>query len=243
VIRNAGTLPGILENPAYTTALCLVAAACLCVLAIGVLGGIVELRLHVNKTAIDSGYTGVSYLPLKLNPAGASPIMYAFALLALPQYVAQALVAFVPNTAEGAHRFLEAWGLSTPLGFGVYLALLFVLTIFFGLFTVGPGAAAKRMRDGGAYFDYIEPGEASARYLGVRVVALSAMSGVCLALFTGLPLWFIGQFPELQFVLMTPQTLMIVLGLVWLLREEIADTRMGMRYSFTLGIGRKEARA
>ena len=207
--------------------------ACVCVVAIGVLAGNAELRLHVNKVSIDSGYTGISYLPIKLNPAGASPIMYALSLLVLPQYVAHAVSAVVPSTSAGVNRFLSTWGLTSPVGFTIYILLLFALAIFFGLFTVGPKDVAERMQKGGEYFDYVPPGDATRQYLRRRVVLLSGVSGIFLVLFTGVPLYFIGSYPHLQYLLTAPGTLMILLSLLWMLYEEIADTMIGTKYIFT----------
>lgn len=232
--RNRGVVVLAASHPQYTRVLWFVIAACVCVLIAGVLAGNAELRLHVNKVSIDSGYTGMSYLPIKLNPAGASPIMYALALLALPQYVAHAVSAVVPGTSAGVNRFLSAWGLTTPVGFTVYLLLLFVLSIFFGLFTVGPKDLAERMQKGGEYFDHVPPGRATRRYVRARVVLLSTLSGAFLVVFTGLPLYFIGSYPSLQYLLMAPGNLMILLALLWLLYEEIADTRLGTKYVFAL---------
>jgi preprotein translocase subunit SecY len=230
--QNLEVLSAATGGPHYGRVRWLVILACVCVLIVGVLAGNAELRLHVNKVAIDSGYTGMSYLPVKLNPAGASPIMYALALLALPQYVARAVSAVLPATSAGVNRFLSAWGLTSPVGFTVYLLLLFGLTIFFGLFTVGPKDVAERMQKGGEYFDHLPPGRATRRYVRRRVVLLAALSGVFLVLFTGLPLYFIGSYPDLQYVLMAPGTVMIVLGLLWMLQEEIADTMIGTKYVF-----------
>jgi hypothetical protein len=39
--------------------------------------------------------------------------------------------------------------------------------------------------------------------------------------------------PNLQYLLLAPGTLLIVVGLLWLLQEEIADTMIGTRYAFT----------
>lgn len=232
-MQNRGVLSAATADAQSVRVLWLVILACLCVAILGVLVGNAEVRLHVNKVSIDSGYTGVSYLPVKLNPAGASPIMYALTLIAIPQYVAHAVSALVPGTSSGVDRFLSAWGLSTPLGFTAYLLLLFGMTIFFGLFTVSPKDIAKRMKNGGEYFDGVPPGQATRQLLRRRVVGLSASSGVVLVLFTGLPLYFIGQLPNLQYVLMAPGTVMILLGLLWMLREEIADTMLGRKYDFT----------
>lgn len=231
-VQNIEALSTAITNPQYAHILWLVIVACLCVLLIGVFAGNAELRLHVNKVSIDSGVTGLSYLPIKLNPAGASAIMYSLALLVIPQYIARAAGAVIPGAAAGANRFLSVWGLSTPLGFAVHLALLIGLTIFFGLFTVDPKETAKRMKDGGEYFDRVEPGPATRQYIRRRVVALSAVSGVLLALLTGVPLYFIGSYPNLQFLLQSPGTLMILLSLLWMLQEEVADTMIGKRYAF-----------
>ncbi|GAA4192298.1 accessory Sec system protein translocase subunit SecY2 [Gryllotalpicola kribbensis] len=231
-MRNLETMHVATSSDRYLLVLWLVIAACVCVILIGVFLGNAELRLHVNKVSIDSGFIGVSYLPIKLNPAGASPIMYALSLIAIPQFVVHAAGVVIPGAASGAGRFLSVWGLSSPIGFTAYLMLLFGLTIFFGLFTVDPKGAAKRMRDSGEYFDHVAPGEATRGYIRRRVVLLSVLSGLFLVVFTGLPLYFIGTFPNLQFVLTAPQTLMILLGVLWMLHEEIADTLLGTKYVF-----------
>jgi preprotein translocase subunit SecY len=101
------------------------------------------------------------------------------------------------------------------------------------LFTVGPKDVAERMQKGGEYFDHVPPGRATRQYVRQRVVVLSALSGVFLVIFTGLPLYFIGSYPSLQYLLTAPQNLMILLGLLWLLYEEVADTTLGTRYVLT----------
>ena len=234
-MRNLQQLPALAASGDYAGVLWLVLVACVLVAIIGVFAGNAELRLHVNKVSIDSGYTGVSYLPIKLNPAGAAPIMYGLALLAIPQYVANAVGAVIPGAQSGADAFVAVWGLSGPIGFGVYLVLLFGLTIFFGLLSVDPRETAKRMKEAGEYFDHVEPGEATKRYIRHRVVALCVLSGAFLVVFTGLPLYFIRSYPALQYELMAPGTVMVLLSLLWMLQEEIADTVIGTRYAFAFG--------
>lgn len=234
IVRNTEVLTGPTANPHYRHVLWPVILACVFVVLIGVFAGNAELRLHVNKVSIDSGFTGVSYLPIKLNPAGASPIMYSLALIAIPSYVVHAVGAVVPGAAAGANRIISAWQLSTHLGLVVYLVLLYGMTIFMGLLTVSPKDVAKRMKDRGEYFDHVPPGQATRRYLQWRVVGFSALSGVFLVLLTGLPLGFLGQFPDLQYLLLAPGTVIIVMSLLWALHEEIADTLIGTKYDFTL---------
>ncbi|MCL2394197.1 MAG: hypothetical protein FWC87_05855 [Acidimicrobiaceae bacterium] len=231
-MQNRGVLSVAASNPRDLRVLAVVILACVCVGGVGVIAANAEMRLHVNKISIDSGYTGKSYLPIKLNPAGASPIMYALTLLALPQYFAHTVSAVVPATTAGVNRFLSVWGLTNPVGFSVYLLLLFGMTIFFGLFTVGTRAVAERMQKTGEYFDHVPPGRATRRYLRRHVVLLSSLSGVFLVIFTGVPLHFIGSYPNLQYLLTAPATLLILLGVLWLLYEEVGDTVLGTKYVF-----------
>ena len=242
-IANREMIWEAIQNPEYRGVLTMVLVACVVVAVIGIVAGNAELRLHVNKVAIDNGYTGVSYLPVKLNPAGAAPIMYALALLAIPQYVARAIGAVFPGAQAGTDRFAQTWGLGSAAGFAAYLVLLFVMSIFFGLLTVSPKDIAKRMRDGGEYLDGVAPGEPTRRFLRRRVVLLSALAGVVLVILTGVPLAFIGRYPELQFLLMAPGTVLIVLGLLWMLQEEIADTLIGTKYAFSFRTAPSEVRA
>jgi preprotein translocase subunit SecY len=130
------------------------------------------------------------------------------------------------------NRFVSTWGLSSTAGFTFYLVLLFCLTIFFGLFSVSPKDIAERMQKGGEYFDHVPPGSPTRQHVRRRVVRLSAASGLFLVVFTGLPLYFMGSYPHLQYLLLAPGTVMIVVGLLWLLQEEVADTRIGTKYSF-----------
>jgi len=132
------------------------------------------------------------------------------------------------------NRFLSVWGLTAPVGFTVYLLLLFGMTIFFGLFVVGPKNVAERMENSGEYFDHVPPGRATTQYLRRHVLLLSSFSGLFLVIFTGVPLHFIGSYPNLQYLLTAPTTLLILLSLLWLFYEEIADTMLGTKYAFAL---------
>ncbi|MDR0482446.1 MAG: hypothetical protein LBH13_04715 [Cellulomonadaceae bacterium] len=211
-----------------------VGLACLGVILLGVFAGNSELRLKVNKVSIDNGFTGQSYLPVKLNPAGASPIMYAMTLLMVPANIIHALGIVFPGLEAGSQTFLQHWGLTSPIGWSVYLVLLFAMSIFFGLFTVSPKQIGDRMQDGGEYFDNVNPGRATKSFLRNRVVFLSGITGIGLVVLTGLPLFFLSHYPTYQYELMAPGTFMIIIANMWMLYEEIADTNIGRKYDFHL---------
>jgi preprotein translocase subunit SecY len=230
-LRNFSTFTNVNFDEQHKMMIAVIAATCVIVLILTIVAGNAELRLHVNKIGIDSGYTGKSYLPIKLNPAGASPIMYGLTVLTMPQFIIHALSLLFPNISTGVDRFLSYWTLSSFVGFLIYLVLLFVLTIFFGLFTVSPKETSEQMKNSGDYFDFVPPGAPTKKYLRKRVVILSMISGVFLVIFTGLPLYFVEIDWNLSFLFMLPGTVMMFVSLLLVIREEIADIRIGTKYS------------
>ena len=190
-----------------------------------------ELRIHVNKTSIDSGFTGKSYMPIKWNPAGASPIMYGLTLMALPLFTVHSLTVVFPHLSTGTTSFLSGFSVGSPAGFIFYLVLLFALTIFFSMITVDPKQLSENMVDTGEYFDNISPGEPTRRFIGARVMRLALISGVFLVVLTGLPMFFIQKAPNLAFLFALPGTVLIFVGLIIVVQEEVADLLIGTKYS------------
>ncbi|MCL1899326.1 MAG: hypothetical protein FWG11_02190, partial [Promicromonosporaceae bacterium] len=233
-VSNRDSFLQNLHSPDAARVLIPVGVACLIVIAMGVFLGNSEYRMKVNKVSIDNGFTGQSYLPIKLNPAGASPIMYAMALLSLPQTIIGAFAIIIPSFAPTAHSLLNNWGLSTLPGFLTYLVLLFAMSVFWGLMNVRPHKLAEQMQDAGEYLDSVAPGKETRRHIRNRVLVLASLTGVGLIVLTGLPLYFMAGNPQFQYELMMPGTLMILIALMWVVYEEIADTAIGRKYRFEL---------
>jgi preprotein translocase subunit SecY len=232
-ISNFSSLSGAAKSSQFGQIITVISIACIVVLIVSIVTWIGELRLHVNKISIDSGYTGMSYVPIKLNPVGASPIMYGMTLLILPSYIAHAFSMIQPSAAAGSssNNFFSVWSLTNPVGISVYLVLLFVLSIFFGLFTITPKGVSEQMKNSGEYFDRIPPGEPTRRYIRKRVAALSAINGVFLVVFTGLPLFYMEIDQNLSFLFMLPGTILILVNLILSIWEEFADLMIGTKYS------------
>jgi preprotein translocase subunit SecY len=211
--------------------LIIVAVAAVVVLAASIAFGNRELRLHVQKSSIDSGYSGLSYVPIKWNPAGAAPIMYGLTLVSIPAMIVQALTVMFPGFASPAAGFLRVWSLTDVVGWLAYLVLVFALTIFFGLFTVSPKDAAQQMARRGEYIDSIAPGVPTRRHLRSMVLRLSVFAGLFLVVFTAIPMFIVTLDSNATFIGMFPGTLMILVSLIWALKEEISDLIIGVRYS------------
>ncbi|MFI9256182.1 preprotein translocase subunit SecY [Streptomyces sioyaensis] len=109
-------------------------------------------------------YGGTStYIPLKVNQAGVTPVIFASSLLSIPS-----LIDLGGNSASGWARWI-----ATNLARGdqpIYLTLYFLLIVFFAFFYVSisftPKEIADNMTKRGGFIPGIRAGRPTADYLG-----------------------------------------------------------------------------
>jgi preprotein translocase subunit SecY len=114
-----------------------------------------------------------TYLPLKVNPGGVLPIIFAVSLLYFPMQVA----GFVPQL-----RGITDWFNRTSLAFNVVYALLI---IFFTYFSTAITAhqfldAAEQMKKVGAFVPGIRPGQSTVDYLDKVLTRLTFVAAIYL---------------------------------------------------------------
>jgi preprotein translocase subunit SecY len=130
---------------------------------------------------------GSTYLPLRVNMAGVIPVIFAAALLALPQTVSS----FAPNTQSFINRHFSpnSW---------TYLAvealLIIVFTYFYTAVQFNPVDQADNLRKYGGYIPGIRPGPPTAQYLDRVLTRLTLPGSFFLAAVAVLPSVFINNF-------------------------------------------------
>jgi preprotein translocase subunit SecY len=117
---------------------------------------------HAKKVIGRKVYSAQStYLPLKINPSGVIPIIFASSVLLFPAQLAQTLGARVPA--------LERLAVLLSPGNVFYLTLYAVLIIFFTYFytqiQLNPIDIADNLRKVGGYVPGIRPGPNTSTYL------------------------------------------------------------------------------
>ncbi len=130
---------------------------------------------------------GATYMPLRVNMAGVIPVIFAAALLALPQTVGS----FAPGTQSfiNAHFSYRSW---TYLG--VEAALIVVFTFFYTAVQFNPVDQADNLRKYGGYIPGIRPGPPTAQYLDRVLTRLTLPGSLLLAVVAVLPSIFINYF-------------------------------------------------
>ena len=130
---------------------------------------------------------GSTYMPLRVNMAGVIPVIFAAALLALPQTIGS----FAPNTQTFInHHFAQ----TSNTYLVVEAALIIIFTFFYTAVQFNPVDQADNLRKYGGYIPGIRPGPPTAQYLDRVLTRLTLPGSIFLATVAVLPSIFINHF-------------------------------------------------
>ena len=151
-----------------------------------------------------------SHLPLKINPTGVMPPIFASALLAIPVGIAQY---FSQNTESD---FWSKTALYLTPGQWVYMVTFAILIVLFTFFYTGiqtnPKETAENLKRQGGFVAGIRPGENTAQYLDYVITRLTVLGAIYLTVLCILPEVFIVAFNVPFFLGGT--TLLIVVSVI-----------------------------
>jgi preprotein translocase subunit SecY len=132
---------------------------------------------------------GSTYLPLRVNMAGVIPVIFAAAVMIIPQTLAQ----FLPGSSLASwvnHNF-QATGW---LYIGIEALLIVVFTYFYTAVQFNPVDQADDLRKHGGYIPGIRPGPPTAQYLDRVLTRLTLPGALYLAAVAALPSLMIAYF-------------------------------------------------
>ena len=168
-----------------------------------------------------------SHLPLKINPTGVIPPIFASSLLLLPMTI----VNFSAKDGQGADWVVT---LSTMLAHGrpLYLALYAALIVFFTFFytavVFNPEETADNLKRHGGFIAGIRPGKSTADYLDYVITRLTVLGSVYLAAICCFPEIMIAKY-SVPFVL-GGTTLLIVVSVTMDFATQIQSHLLAYQY-------------
>jgi preprotein translocase subunit SecY len=130
---------------------------------------------------------GSTYMPLRVNMAGVIPVIFAAALLALPQTIGS----FMPSTQTWINVHFSP---TSYLYLAVEALLIIVFTYFYTAVQFNPVDQADNLRKYGGYIPGIRPGPPTAQYLDRVLTRLTLPGSLFLAVIAVLPSIFINHF-------------------------------------------------
>ena len=127
-----------------------------------------------------------NYIPFKINSAGVMPVIFASVLLSIPTFIAGIL-----GSDSGFSLFVSKYiDYSTPVGFVLYMILIFVLGYFYTNMQINRKELAKNLNRNGGYIPGIRPGVETENYIKKILNRITFLGSTFIAIIAGLPIVF-----------------------------------------------------
>ena len=140
---------------------------------------------YANKSTSAYGSKAQSFMPIKINSANVVPVIFASSLLSIPSIIAQV----VKNDTFTliVQKYLNY---TTPVGFVIYVILIFLFAYFYTFIQLKPEEFAKNLQENGGYIPGIRPGEETKKYISKILSRLTVLGATFLVIIAGLPILF-----------------------------------------------------
>ena len=126
--------------------------------------------------------------------------------------------------------FIENMDLKSELGVSIYLIMLFTLTLGFSFVNVNPEDITKKLQYSGDYINFKRPGKATYNYLKNVVLNMGLIGAIYTLIIAGFPLLYGLYNTELFDLMMLPGSLMISVGMVLFIYDELYVLRITSKY-------------
>ena len=154
---------------------------------------------YANKTTSAYG-AKQTYIPFKVNAANVIPVIFASAILTIPQVLAR----FITN--EGYIKFVNNYmNYNTPIGLTIYLS--FIMLILFASLTIylllivafsyiytilqfRPEEISKNLQQNGGYIPGVRPGTETKKYITTVLLRITTFGTLFLVVIAALPILF-----------------------------------------------------
>lgn len=167
-----------------------------------------ERRLPIQYANKSTSVTSnQSYIPFKLNSAGVIPVIFASAIMAIPQIIAS----FVKNDTFQliVSKYINY---TTTTGLIIYVALIIVFTYFYTFMQLKPKEMAENLNKNGGYIPGVRPGDETNEYVSNVLKRITIVGGFFLAILASLPI-ILGKVSSLSNIISISGTgLLIVVG-------------------------------
>ena len=184
-----------------------------------------EFRVPVQRISIYSIYADKNYIAIKLNPVGVLPAMFATAVFTFLQVVSLA-VEYLVRDYVSLSWFVDRLTLSHPFGIGVFIGIIYLLTVILSLIIVSPSEISEQLLKSNDSICNIPSGRNTKRYLMKVVLALSFLSATLMSICIGVPLILRFYLDIDSGLIMLPSIAMMLTGVCVNFYREFETTRL-----------------
>lgn len=182
-------------------------------LYIAILVGVVYMEKAVRK--IPTQYANRqgksdSHIPIKLNTAGVMPVIFASTLLSIPATIMG--FAGVDKETTAGFWLDQVFSYNNPLGFAIYMFLIFIFSFFYTFLTVKPDEIADDLQKSNAFIPGIRPGEDTQNYIAKVLFKVTVLGATYLAILAAIPIISTIVFKLPQQVSIGGTSILIIVG-------------------------------
>ena len=182
-------------------------------LYIAILVGVVYMEKAVRK--IPTQYANRqgksdSHIPIKLNTAGVMPVIFASTLLSIPATIMG--FAGVDKETTAGFWLDQIFTYNNPLGFAIYMFLVFLFSFFYTFLTVKPDEIADDLQKSNAFIPGIRPGEDTQNYIAKVLFKVTVLGATYLAILAAIPIISTIVFKLPQQVSIGGTSILIIVG-------------------------------
>jgi len=162
-----------------------------------VLVGITYMQISVRKVPIQyanrpgsSKFKGKtdSNIPIKLNTAGVIPVIFASIILSLPLTIVGYVTDASAGTSTAINWLTQIFTYTEPIGFVVYVLLIFIFTFFYSFILVKPEQIAENLNKQNAYIPGVRPGKETEAHITKTLFRVTVVGAFYLAVVASLPI-------------------------------------------------------
>jgi len=127
-----------------------------------------------------------THLPLKVNPAGVIPVIFAVSFIVAPPTIASFF-----GSNDVTTWIKKTFDYTQPVGMIIYVALIIAFTYFYAFVQVNPEQMADNLKKQGGYIPGIRPGRNTQEYVTKVLYRLTFVGSIFLAVIAVLPVFFV----------------------------------------------------
>lgn len=202
-------------------------------LYIGIIVGVIfvqeaERRIPIQySNRSSSSYGGQqTFLPLRLNSAGVMPVIIASVIMGIPSI----LEYFIKNDAV-SNFFNNYLSTSKPVGFVIYLVLIFAFTYIYTFLTINPEELSKNLNKNGGYIPGIRPGNETKKYISKVLSRITFLGALFICIIAALPAVFTAATGLSANIQLGGTSILIAVGVVLETYKQLESSVASRNYS------------
>jgi preprotein translocase subunit SecY len=170
-----------------------------------------------------------SHIPLKINSAGVIPVIFAVTLLSIPTTIIS-FIDGIDSTGFGTW-VNEMFTYQRPLGYAVYVILIFIFAFFYSFVQINPEKMAGNLQKQNAYIPGVRPGAETENFISKTLFRITIIGATYLVMVASLPIFLSMIFDLPPYVQIGGTSLLIVVGVAIETTKQIKTQTQEQNYS------------